>query len=212
MEYDSIKKIYNGYASFYDFLFKGFFHPRQKMAISDLNIKPGDNILDVGVGTGLTLPLYPRDCHVTGVDISVDMLRQAKKKVEKMGLINVNIMEMDACCLSFEDNSFDFVVATHIISVVPDPYKVISEMRRVAKPDGKLVIVNHFVSSNPIIAKVENFCDPFFRKLGWRMDMTLESLIAETDLKVYKTAKLNKVDLWKIVHAYNNKHQYRTDN
>ncbi|MGK7345842.1 MAG: class I SAM-dependent methyltransferase [Candidatus Nitrospinota bacterium M3_3B_026] len=205
MELESIKKIYNGYASVYDLLFKGFFHPRQKLALNSLDIKEGDRVLDVGVGTGLTLPLYPRNCEVWGVDISVDMLKQARKKVERMGLDNVHIMEMDACDLQFDDDFFDFVVATHIISVVPEPYRVIAEMRRVGKPDGKLVIVNHFVSSNPVIAKVENICDPLFRKLGWRMDMTLEDLITETDLRVYKTDKLSKIDLWKIVHARNNK-------
>ena len=211
MEYESIKKIYKNYANFYDFLFKGFFHPRQKLAIMDLDIKENDRVLDVGVGTGLTLPLYPRNCHVTGIDISKEMLRQARKKVEKYGMSNVEILEMDACDLEFEDDSFDFVVATHIISVVPEPFKVVNEMRRVAKPDGKLVIVNHFVSSNPLIAKMENMCDPFFRKLGWRMDMSLEDLISETDLKVNKTLKLNKIDLWKIVHASNNKSSARLD-
>lgn len=205
MEYESIKKIYNNYASVYDILFKGFFHPRQKMAISDLEINPGAKVLDVGVGTGLTLPLYPNHCEVTGIDISVDMLKQARKKTDKLGLKNVNLLEMDACDLAFDDDSFDFVIATHIISVVPEPYRVIAEMRRVAKPNGKLVIVNHFVSSQPLIARVEKFCDPFFRKLGWRMDMTLEDLIEETNLQVYKTTKLNKIDLWKIIHAYNNK-------
>lgn len=212
MELESIRKIYKNYSSVYDFLFKGFFHPRQKLAISGLEIKPGDRVLDVGVGTGLTLPLYPKDCQVTGIDISPHMLGQAHKKVKSMRLDHVSLLEMDACALGFEENTFDIVVATHIISVVPDPYKVIQEMCRVAKPKGKIVIVNHFVSSNPIIAKVENMCDPFFRKLGWRMDMTLEDLVAATNLQIHETKKLAKLDLWHVVHANNNKHILRTDN
>ncbi|MBI5816083.1 MAG: class I SAM-dependent methyltransferase [Nitrospinae bacterium] len=206
MEYESIKKIYKSYSSVYDLLFKGFFHPRQKFAISNLEIQPGDNVLDVGVGTGLTLPLYPHNSHVTGIDISTHMLREARKKVEKHGLNHVKLLEMDACDLQFPDNTFDFVVATHIISVVPDPFRVIEEMRRVTKPDGEIVIVNHFVSSNPMIAKVENMCDPLFRKLGWRMDMSLEDLITTSNLRVFKTAKLKKLDLWQVVHAYSNKY------
>ncbi|MBF0171170.1 MAG: methyltransferase domain-containing protein [Nitrospinae bacterium] len=205
MEYDAIKRIYGNYSSVYDLLFKSFFHPRQKKAIHDLNIQSGARVLDVGIGTGLSLPLYPRDSEVIGIDLSTGMLRQAAKKVEKLGMTHVTLMEMDACNLAFPDNSFDYVVATHIISVVPEPYRVIDEMRRVCKPDGQLVIVNHFVSSHPVIGMVEKKCDPFFRKLGWRMDMSLEDLIATSNLDVIRTSKLNKIDLWKIVHASNNK-------
>ncbi len=205
MEYDSIKRIYRNYSSVYDLLFKSFFHPRQRKAIHDLNIQSGAKVLDVGIGTGLSLPLYPRDSEVVGIDLSEAMLCQAAKKVEKLGMSHVTLMEMDATHLAFPDNSFDFVIATHIISVVPEPYRVIDEMRRVCKPDGQLVIVNHFVSSHPVIGLVEKKCDPFFRKLGWRLDMSLEDLVAESNLDVIRTSKLNKIDLWKIVHASNNK-------
>lgn len=206
MENESIKKIYGAYSGVYDFLFKPFFHPRQKLAIKDIKFQPGDRILDVGIGTGLSLTLYPESCEVTGIDLSTKMLKQARKKVDKLQLTNVTLLEMDACDMQFEDNAFDYVIATHIISVVPEPVKVINEMRRVARPDGRLVIVNHFVSSKPWIAKVENFLDPAFRKIGWRMDMNFEDFISSTNLDVHYTKKLNKIDLWRVVHANNNKH------
>ncbi|VAX19774.1 hypothetical protein MNBD_NITROSPINAE02-2159 [hydrothermal vent metagenome] len=208
MDREKIKKIYKSYANVYDFLFKQFFHPRQKCAIASLDFIEGDKVLDVGVGTGLTLPLYPEFCEVTGVDISKDMLKQAKKKVAKHSLTNITLLEMDACDLKFKDSAFDYVVATHILSVVPEPLKAIEEMRRVTKPDGKIVIVNHFVSSNPTVAKVENFFDPVFRRVGWRMDMKLEDLVSATNLEIYQVMKLKKIDLWQIVHANNNKIPY----
>lgn len=205
METESIKKIYHSYSNVYDFLFKSFFHPRQKRALSEVTFKPGERILDVGVGTGLSLPLYPRDCHVTGIDLSASMLKQAQKKVEKLGLENVSLHEMDACNLKFDDDTFDYVVATHIISVVPEPVKVVNEMKRVTKPGGKFVIVNHFVSDKPWMAKVENILDPVFRKFGWRTDMSLDDLVTSADLDVDRTYKHTKIDFWQIVHASNNK-------
>jgi len=205
MEVESIKKIYHTYSGVYDLLFKAFFHPRQKRALSEMEFKPGERILDVGVGTGLSLPLYPSYCPVVGIDLSASMLAQARKKVEKMGLTNVSLMEMDACALDFPDNSFDYVVATHIISVVPEPIKVINEMKRVTKPGGKFIIVNHFVSAKPWMAKVENVLDPVFRKFGWRTDMSLDDLVSTTDLEVDRTFKHTKIDFWQIVHANNNK-------
>jgi len=206
MQNESIKRIYNVQSSVYDFIFKAFFHPRHKMAISELQFEPGHKILDVGVGTGLALPLYPKHCEVVGIDLSSEMLKQAEKKVVKHGLTNVTLKEMDACDLDFEDDTFDYVIATHIISVVPKPFEVIDEMRRVTKMDGKMVIVNHFISSNPLLAKVECFFDPFFRKIGWRADLSYEEFVSSTNLEVYNTTKLNKIDLWQIVHANNNKH------
>lgn len=205
METESIKKIYHAYSGVYDILFKNFFHPRQRLALKEIPFKEGDRILDVGVGTGLSLPLYPRHCEVVGIDLSSSMLLQARRKVEKMGMTNVTLHEMDACNIKYGDNSFDYVIATHIVSVVPEPIKLVNEMRRVAKPDGKLVIVNHFVSSKPWLAKVENFFDPFFRKVGWRMDLSYEDFVSETNLDVERTTKLAKIDLWRIVHANNNK-------
>ena len=208
MERESIKKIYHNYSGVYDFIFKSFFHPRQKRALSEVTFKPSDKILDVGVGTGLTLPLYPSYCDVTGIDLSSSMLAQAQKKVEKLGLTNVVLREMDASSLDFPDDTFDYVVATHIISVVPEPLSVIKEMKRVTKPGGKFVIVNHFVSSTPWMAKVENMLDPVFRKFGWRMDMSLEELITTSDLDVDRIFKHTKIDFWHIVHASNNKKRY----
>lgn len=202
---DSIKKIYAGYSNVYDAIFKQFFYPRQKHVINSMGIMPGNRVLDVGVGTGLSLPLYPRHCEVTGVDLSAEMLEKARKKINKYRFHHISLREMDASNLEFDDNTFDHVIATFVISVVPDPVKVISEMKRVCKKTGKIVIVNHFQSDNKFIAKFEEFINPICCKIGWRSDLSLDNLIRNADLEIDQEYKLKKFDLWKVVFAANNK-------
>lgn len=205
MTTEDIKRIYAGYSNIYDFIFKNFFHPRHKHVIEQMNIRPDDKILDVGVGTGLALPLYPDYCHVTGIDLSAEMLKKAHKKVKKHYLNNVTLKQMDAMNLQFKNNTFDQVIATFVISVVPDPVKVISEMKRVCKKNCNLIIINHFQSNNKFMAKIEDMVNPICRKIGWRTDVDLDYLISESNLLVNSKYKMNKFDLWKVVIAVNNK-------
>ena len=202
MDLEDIKRIYSGYSNIYDYLFKWFFSPRHQHVINSLNIRPNEHVLDVGVGTGLSLPLYPDHCRVVGIDLSGDMLKKAWKKVRKYGLTHVTLMEMDASRIAFEDNTFDYVVAAFVISVVPDPVRVISEMKRVAKPDARIVIINHFQSHNRVVAKFEEWVSPICTKLGWHSDVDLEDLIARAHLKVDAKSQLSKIDLWKVVYAH----------
>jgi phosphatidylethanolamine/phosphatidyl-N-methylethanolamine N-methyltransferase len=111
-------------------------------------------------------------------------------------------MEMDASRLAFDDNAFDYVVAAFVISVVPDPVRVISEMKRVTKPDGRIVIINHFQSQNRVVAKFEEWVAPLCRRLGWHSDVDLEDLVARAHLAVDSKYQLNKIDLWKVVYAH----------
>ena len=205
MQTEDIKKIYGGYAGFYDLIFKGFFYPRIKYGINLLEIMPGEKVLEIGVGTGLSLTTYPRYCEVVGVDLSLQMLKKAQKKVKMRNLCHVSLHEMDASNLTFEDSSFDYVVAAFVITVVPDPIKVISEMKRVSKKNGKLLIINHFQSQNKFLGKIEEAISPFCKKIGWRSDLQLEDLAARANLKIKKEYRIKKVDLWKIIFAENNK-------
>jgi len=138
MDYKTIKRAYAILSPVYDFLFDKIFYPGRVAAVDLLEIKAGDRVLEVGVGTGLNLPLYRRDCAVTGVDISVQMLRKAEERICTYGVTNAKLMVMDASKLGFPDNSFDRVIATYVISAVPDPVKTLLEMRRVCKPSGHL--------------------------------------------------------------------------
>lgn len=205
MEVAEIKRIYAHYSRIYDFIFKRWFFPRQQLAIQALDIRPGQRVLDVGVGTGFSLSLYPQHAQVVGVDLSGKMLREARKKVLRERLAHVDLMEMDAAHLAFPDNTFDFVIVAFVISVVPDPIQVLAEIKRVSKPEGQIVIINHFQSQNRIVAQLEKWVSPLCAKIGWRSDLALDYLVQHADLQIDRKYSLNKLDLWKVVYASNNK-------
>lgn len=205
MQAGEIKKIYGRYVKIYDAIFKRWFYPRQKHAIQALNIPPGRRVLDVGVGTGFSLPLYPKHADVIGIDLLSEMLREAQRKVQREQLRHVTLMEMDAERLAFSDNVFDYVIAAFVISVVPDPVRFLSEIKRVSKPEGQIVIINHFQSENPIMARLEKWAAPLCTKIGWRSDLSLADLVRLTNLQIERKYSLNKIDLWDVVLASNKK-------
>ena len=205
MQVGEIKKIYGRYARVYDAIFKRWFYPRQKHAIQTLDISPGQRVLDVGVGTGFSLPLYPEHADVIGVDLLSEMIREAQSKVYRERLRHVTLMQMDAERLAFADNVFDYVVAAFVISVVPDPVRFVSELKRVSKPDGQIVIINHFQSENPVMAQLEKWAAPLCTKIGWHSDLRLADLVQNTDLQIERKYSLNKIDLWDVVLATNKK-------
>src|SRR6476660_9642540 len=146
---DLVSRVYENLASVYDFTFGPALHPGRVDAIRRMGIRAGDRVLEVGVGTGINVALYPRDCAVTGIDLSSSMLEKARERIARKGVRNVRLLQMDAANLKFADDSFDIVYAPYVISVVPDPVAVTREMRRVCRPGGRIVILNHFRSSNP---------------------------------------------------------------
>lgn len=203
MDYETIKRAYAILSPVYDFLFDKVFYPGRVAAIDLLEIKPGDRVLEVGVGTGLNLPLYPRDCDVTGVDISEEMLRKAEERVRTHGMKNATLMVMDGSKLEFPDNSFDRVVATYVISAVPDPVKTLLEMRRVCKPSGHLVILNHFKSDNPIIGMFEKLLAPVCTKIGFNTELKLMPLLEKVALAPEQLHRVNLMNGWRLVRCIN---------
>src|ERR671928_839053 len=155
VENDFVARVYENIAWGYDLVFGPTLHPGRVDAIKRMGIKPGDRVLEVGVGTGINAALYPTDCSVTGIDLSSSMLEKARERVARKGLRNVRLLEMDAARLTFADDSFDIVYAPYLVSVVPDPVQVVKEMRRVCRPGGKIIILNHFRSANPILSRLE---------------------------------------------------------
>jgi len=205
LEIESIKKVYAAYSNVYDVLFKRFFYPRIRNAITTMDIRPGELVLDVGVGTGLSFSVFPKDCKVVGIDLSREMLKKAKKKIDENRLENINVLSMDAMSIGFADNTFDKVFLSHVVTVVPDPYRMMQEVKRVCKKDGVVVVVNHFKSKNPLIELCEKWMNPLCKKIGWRSDLSLNEFVRNAGLKVTRQYMLKKIDFWHIVFATNEK-------
>jgi phosphatidylethanolamine/phosphatidyl-N-methylethanolamine N-methyltransferase len=199
VETDFVAGVYEKLASVYDYIFGPTLHAGRLQALQRMAIASDDRILEVGVGTGINLTLYPRDCSVTGVDLSDSMLEKAYEKIEKNRLLNVRLQQMDASALTFPDDSFDIVYAPYLISVVPDPVQVALEMRRVCRPGGRIIILNHFRSPNPIMSWGERLISPFTVHVGFKSDLDLPAFLAQADLRPVSIEKVNVPRLWSLV-------------
>ena len=206
MQEANTRKIYDVHAMFYDATFGRLVRRRIARAISHMNIRPDDRILDLGIGTGVSLDYYPPDRgRIIGVDLSGGMLRKAREKVRERGLQSAVVFQADALHLPFADDTFDHVFMSHVISVVSDPYRLIQEAQRVSRPGARIVMVNHFQSTNRFIAMVEKWLCPLCTKLGWRSDLALQDLVRRTGVEVDYRYKLESIDLWETVVITNNK-------
>lgn len=203
MQEKTTRRIYDIWAYFYDIFWPGIVHRRTTRAIEQMHIRPEEHVLDIGVGTGLALPSYPPYARVTGIDISEGMLRRARQRVIEHRLTSVHLTLGNALQLPFRDDSFDHVLLSHVITVVSDPVRLIEETRRVIRPGGQIVIINHFRSSNRIIGLIEKWLCPLCQHLGWRSDLCLQELLNQTGLEVDFRYKLDPVDLFQIVFMTN---------
>jgi phosphatidylethanolamine/phosphatidyl-N-methylethanolamine N-methyltransferase len=199
VENDFVARVYENLASVYDFTFGPTLHPGRVDAIRRMGIKAGDRVLEVGVGTGINADLYPRDCSVTGIDLSSSMLEKARDRVARKDVRNVRLLQMDAANLKFADDSFDIVYAPYVISVVPDPVGVAREMRRVCRPGGRIVILNHFRSKNPLMAWIERIISPATVHIGFKSDLDLPAFLAQAELEPISIEKVNVPRIWSLV-------------
>ena len=204
MDKDSILKTYGFYAPFYDVIFGSWVNHGRKKAVEKIEQRPGSRFLEIGIGTGYSIPLYNQDVEVTGIDISPEMLTVAKRRFPRERFPQVKALhEMDAQNLEFPDDSFDAVIAMYVASVVPDPMKMMQEMSRVCVPGGTVLVLNHFASSKGILRGVENFFSPFAKRLGFKPDFSLPHFLEMTAIEVQDILPVNLGGYWKLIHFRN---------
>ncbi|HYF07650.1 MAG TPA: methyltransferase domain-containing protein [Acetobacteraceae bacterium] len=175
---EAVRTTYRRWAGIYDSVFGGVTGPGRRRAVDAVNRLPGRRVLEVGVGTGLALPLYRPDKLIVGMDLSRPMLEKARDRVAEERLRNVQgLLEMDAERMAFADASFDIAVAMFTASVVPDAHRLFAEMSRVVRPGGRLLFVNHFAAETGPRWWVERSMAPLARRLGWHPDFALRDLL-----------------------------------
>jgi phosphatidylethanolamine/phosphatidyl-N-methylethanolamine N-methyltransferase len=196
MDEHEVKAAYRRWAPVYDHTFGAVSAIGRKSAVKQVNKNHG-RVLEVGVGTGLSLPDYRRDLEIVGIDLSPEMLKKAQERVEKANLKNIaGLYEMDAGELAFDDNSFDTVVAMYVMTVVPQPEKVMQELARVTKPGGQVLLVNHFSQEQGVRGWVERQMAPFADKIGWHSVFDTSRVMVCPDLELKERRALQPLGIF----------------
>jgi phosphatidylethanolamine/phosphatidyl-N-methylethanolamine N-methyltransferase len=199
LESRRVHRVYEVLARVYDECFDWALGPGRRRAVSRLPIRRGDRVLEVGVGTGLSLPCYPGDCHVTGIDISAAMLDRAQERLEQLGREDIDLRLMDARDLTYPDATFDHVLAPYVVSVVPEPQRVMAEIARVCRPGGTAIIVNHFHSPNRLFGWIERLLTPASQWIGFRLDLPIETVTQVPGFEVSHVERVNLLGQWRLI-------------
>jgi phosphatidylethanolamine/phosphatidyl-N-methylethanolamine N-methyltransferase len=187
---------YRRWAPIYDYTFGLIAREGRRHAVGLVNAREG-RVLEVGVGTGLSLPDYSPHLEVVGIDLSPEMLEKARERVAQLGLAHVTgLHEMDASDLRFPDASFDTVVAMYVMTVVPEPEAVMRELSRVTKPGGEVMLVNHFSQREGVRGWLERRLAPFADKIGWRSVFDVSRVTVCDDLELVERRALRPLGLF----------------
>lgn len=202
MSLASVKKVYDAYAWFYDVVFGRIFH-QGRCATTDIvnkNAPQSAQILEVGVGTGLSLPMYRKDLNITGIDVSDKMLEKAQNRVKNLAT-HIVIKNMDAAHLDLPDHNFDFIVAMYVASVVPDVNAFLNEIVRVCKPQGEIILVNHFASETPSVQFIEKKLSLITDWVGFNSNFSINSIAQYDRLHIIESKKINLFGYWTLLRC-----------
>lgn len=205
LDTEAVRTAYRRWARIYDTGFGLVSGQARRRAVEVLNTLPDGRVLEVGVGTGLALPHYRRALRVVGIDLSPEMLALARQKVERERLDHVEaLVEMDAEAMDLPDASFDAAVAMFVASVVPNPRRMMAEIRRVVRPGGTILLVNHFLAPPGIRRGIERAMAPFSRALGWHPDFAMEAVLSGPERARATLAPCPPLGLFTLVRLANN--------
>ena len=196
-------KVYSLYSHFYDSFFGAIFHPGLRAASELMNIQPGERVLEVGIGTGMSLSLYPDNVEVVGIDINQDMIKQAGEKKQRMGYTNVKLCIADAAEMGFKNNYFDKVIASHSITVIPKPSETLKELKRVCKENAEFFFLNYSGSDDNIVARIEKAWSPIRSRLGLGKAIDLEGLLQKANFKIDFKNRVNIFKLFQLIKCSN---------
>jgi phosphatidylethanolamine/phosphatidyl-N-methylethanolamine N-methyltransferase len=194
-----VERVYSILSRVYDDAFDWALGPGRAEAVGRLPIRPDDRVLEVGVGTGLSLPSYPAGCRVTGIDISEPMLDQARQRAEVLEGLDLELRQMDAREIAFASATFDHVLAPYVISVVPEPQKVMAEIARVCRPGGTVIVVNHFHHPRQPLRLFEKALTPASQWVGFRLDVPMGVVTCTPGLRQIGVVPVNFFGWWKVV-------------
>jgi phosphatidylethanolamine/phosphatidyl-N-methylethanolamine N-methyltransferase len=198
LDKNAVRSAYRAWAPVYDYSFGAIAAAGRRLAVSKLN-KLNGRILEIGVGTGLSLPRYKAELEVTGIDLSPDMLAKAAARVKRLRLRRVTLSVMDAGSLAFENESFDAAAAMYVMTVVPDPAAVLAEMRRVVRLGGTAIVVNHFSRERGLRAAIEHGLAGFSRSLGWHPVFPLNTVALAPGFRLIEAAALPPFGLFTLL-------------
>lgn len=188
-------RVYSDLAHFYDSVFGRAFVDHEHEVIGRLQFRPDQKVLEVGVGTGISLDAYPPYVHIVGIDPSDRMLRQAVAKTRENGWGHIELRHGDATKLEFPDNSFDWVCSFHVMTVVPEPRRMMDEMVRVCKPGGRIVLISHFASPNPMLFFFGWMINPVTKMLGWTTRLRARDVIDGQKIQVERNDRFSALSV-----------------